>query len=116
MCLVICTTALVRVEIINRRVHHLKDVMAEVRQTYDSINDTNDASSLKNISKEGKGAMKGIPLTLRFVLNHQLHYQGLILKCSLCFLLNSVYSRSVYEQKVNSAKMRSVSGKTFHLV
>ena len=38
VCLLICTAALVRVEIINKRVHHVEDVIAEVRQIHDLIN------------------------------------------------------------------------------
>ena len=122
VCLVICTTALVHVEIINQRVHHVKDVIAELRQTYDSIKDTNDASSFRksktpdsvgepgcHISKEGQGAMKGIPSTLCFVLNHQLHYNRLI----LCFLLSSVNSKSIYQHKMKHGKMRSVPDRPF---
>ena len=48
VCLLICTAALVRVEILNQRVHHVEDVMAEVRQTQELIKDSTDAPSFQH--------------------------------------------------------------------
>ena len=80
VCLLICTAALVRVEILNQRVHHVEDVMAEVRQTQELIKDSTDrhAPSYENaeriqsvgefgnkITEEGRDATKGTDFILR---------------------------------------------------
>ena len=72
VCLLICTAALVRVEILNQRVHHVEDVMAEVRQTQKLIKDSTDARTFEisertesvgefgnRITNEGRDATKG---------------------------------------------------------
>ena len=73
VCLLICTAALVRVEIINQRVHHVENVIAEVRQMHESIiKDSSEEASFQdsgrtgsvgnfdsNISKESKDMIEG---------------------------------------------------------
>lgn len=71
VCLLICTASLVRVEIINQRVHHVEDVIAEVRQIHESImKDSSEGASFQdsgrtgsvfdsNISKESKDMIEG---------------------------------------------------------
>ena len=72
VCLLICTAALVRVEILNQRVHHVEDVMAEVRQRQELIKDSTDAPIFQNseraesvgefdekIAKESEDVIKG---------------------------------------------------------
>ena len=80
VCLLICTAALVRVEILNQRVHYVEDVMAEVRQTQELIKDSTDrhAPSYENaeriqsvgefgnkITEEGRDARKVTDFILR---------------------------------------------------
>ena len=48
VCLLICTAALVRIEILNQRVHHVEDVMAELSQTHELIKDSADAASFQH--------------------------------------------------------------------
>ena len=80
VCLLICTVALVRVEIINQRVRHVEDVMAELRQTQELIRDSTDAASFQHSDKmesvggldnetaiENRDATKGIAFIM-FVL------------------------------------------------
>ena len=80
VCLLICTAALVLVEILNQRVHHVEGVMAELSQTQELIKDTSDAPSVQHsgkmepvggldneIAKENRDATKGIAFIL-FVL------------------------------------------------
>jgi len=43
--LLICTAALVRVEIINQRVHHVEDLVADARQNQNLIKVFNDGAS-----------------------------------------------------------------------
>ena len=45
--LLICTAALVRVEIINQRVHEVEDLVADTRQNQNLIKVSADAASLK---------------------------------------------------------------------
>ena len=71
---------MVRVEILNQRVHHVEDVMAELSQTQELIKDSADAVGFRHsekmesvggldneIAKENSGATKGIAFIL-FVL------------------------------------------------
>lgn len=54
VCLLICTAALVRVEIINQRVHHVEDVIAEVRQIHESImKDSSEGASFQDSGRTG---------------------------------------------------------------
>ena len=80
VCLLICTAALVRVEILNQRVHHVEDVMAELSQIQELIRSSADAVSFQDsekmasvgglgneIAKENRDVTKGIAFIL-FVL------------------------------------------------
>ena len=71
---------MVRVEILNQRVHHVEDVMTELSQTHELIKDSADAVSFQHsqkmesvggldneIAKENRDATKGIAFIL-FVL------------------------------------------------
>ena len=100
VCLLICTAALVRVEIINQRVHHVEDVIAEVRQIHD-IKDSSEGASFQdsgrtgsvgnfdsNISKESKDMIEGnfFPLiNLQFKGSSSLS-KAIALPFALCLL------------------------------
>ena len=51
--LLICTTALVRVEIINQRVHNVEDLVAEARQNQNLIKASSDATTFKRLERVG---------------------------------------------------------------
>ena len=102
VCLLICTAALVRVEIINQRVHHVENVIAEVRQMHESIiKDSSEEASFQdsgrtgsvgnfdsNISKESKDMIEGnfFPLiNLQFKGSSSLS-KAIALPFALCLL------------------------------
>ena len=53
--LLICSVALVRVEIINQRVHNVEDLVADVRQSQNLIKVFTDAASFKRSEKVESG-------------------------------------------------------------
>lgn len=102
VCLLICTATLVRVEIINQRVHRVEDVIAEVRQIHESIiKDSREGASFQdsgrtgsvgnfdsNISKESKDMIEGnfFPLiNLQFKGSSSLS-KAIALPFALCLL------------------------------
>ena len=75
--LLICTAALVRVEIINQRVHDIEDLVADARKNQNMIKVSTDATSFKRservesvgefdhkITKEGRDETEGNALCL----------------------------------------------------